>query len=451
MDYLEKKKWRSIKLKGGNKKVSRKNSNLHWIKTFGIFAGFWTIFGIVALWLQPPSISNEHRTVAGFKYSELEKDLEITHIQISYEKHFSNGIFASLGDVISFMEEGEGEKIDTDFDFIRYAAYNAERMYFAYTATDWILPSILFNNKGKAKTELVAMENFSKSFSVVPYGNFADSKQKSAFNIDEPFFKNEGMQGLENGFYLNFPDRKRLFKPNDTLLVLRPNLYRTLHAADKEVELSAPSLEPEETLVAAAYLTDLCDHKTGKWDVAKTQWWVSQNYAIAYRYPLNPKKISVVGEGINARFVYSEKLPSAIAKLQNKRGELSEIELQLQNSRGELCFWASNDPTQSIFIPFSYLHRMENDETILLGSASDIEITFNDILDAAQQVRDNKQFSRKEFLYPGEGGDFGEIYLASHVIDTPRLRKIADQISRGAKTPEEIAEKFTEYSAKNIG
>ncbi len=442
--YLENKKWNTVSF-------AKKESPDSFGKKFLFLLLFVFLISIPLLWQNKETVHNPFREVSKWIIvTDLKKPMIIQTKILSWSD-FKNGKLPE-GTAISFVPEGEGSKIGTDLTPIQFAVYNAAKSYLSgKTAGDWIFPSRLLNS-GKKMTEVVGRRNLSMAFSVVSYDDFAGDVEKSDFFLREPFFENEGMQGIEKGFIRKFADgSERLVKPNDTWIFLRPNVYGTLRHSETDVRLGAPPLKPENALVLAAYtFTDLCDYKTGEWNVNLTRDWVAKQYSIAYGISLNPQAIEIVGKGVNTRFIYSATLPvSKTVILNRSNGSVKEMKVPLLE-KSALCFYASEAPTQSIVIPLSYFHEMDKDDTILLGVKGEIKISFQDILDEAQQVRNNRLLTKRSLLYPKEGGDFSDSYLTDYIVRTPRMKKIVDKIVSRAQTKKEAIRRIMEYSAESL-
>ncbi|MCD6149194.1 hypothetical protein J7J13_00210 [bacterium] len=456
MDYLNGKNWRRVNFLGnsGEKTVGGKLS-YQWLKiSVAMLSIFLVISATVMLW--PQKVYNPYRGVGNWIITGIEKPLEIQNITISW-LDFKDGKYP-LGKNIFFVPKGEGDKIGSDLDAIRFAEYNASKMYFsAKTAGDWIVPSRALNEDGKEMTELMGAPNWAMAFSVVPYGDFASKERKVegvGSLLAEPFWKNEG-QGFP-GFSRKCADgeMRMVDLRDDTHIFLRPNVWRMFRRSAKDIELGAPSLEPEESLPFAAYIfTDLYDRETKEWNVAKTQWWVSRQFLSCSGKYIDPENISIVGKGLQTRFVVKKPLSiqkSAVIWNDEKTGRPKVVFVPIYNRKKELCLFGSLDPTQSIVIPFSYFHTMDKEkDTILLGELGDIKITYQDILDEGQTVRDN-MLARHRDLYPGGGAQCMSVYLTARVVNIPRMRRIADRIIGDAATQEEAIRRIMDYSAKNL-
>ncbi len=465
MSYLEKLNWPEAKHVSGTTSGNfqpRKQIAKSVFKWLGIF--FTIAFFVGGGFAVEYAVSNAakihhpYRGVYHIPYSSIEKDLHIQSITISW-LDFVNGRFA-LGDTISIVE-GDGKNRELN-DPVSFAAYNAARKYLSRTtAMDWVLPSRIAR-EGKMNTEIVARENFSMAFSSVPYGDFSGSNgalvQGSDYYMSNPFFETDGMQGL-TGFNRQFADGETRW------IDLSGDIYIFLHPNGKgrrdktSVELGTPNLEPEESLLVAYYiLTNLCDWETGEWDQERTTRLISNQYAAAYGAYLDPKKIEITGSGLNARPVYSADLPvdmTVVAwKKTDKNGHevdgYDEVAVPLRNSRNELLFFGSLDPTQSIIIPFSYLAKMGQDDPIVLGAKRDKSITYRDILVAQQQVEENRR-AKVLPLYPGNGNsNFGDSYLAAYIVKTPSTERLAKEIIGDASTKPEALQKISDFSARDL-
>lgn len=451
--YLDRLNWRCIYFlrSSCNKKVK---TNFSIAKGAIYFFLITVIFLTAGHWIpEKKVVHNPYRGVSEWiTVTDLEKPLFIQTRIISWNDA-KNGRFPE-GTEISIVPKGDGRKIGSDLNPIQFALYNAAKSYLSpKTAGDWIFPSRLLNS-GKKMTEVLGRKNLAMAFSVFPYGGFVGDIQGTNYLINEPFFKNKGMQGIEKGFVRKFADgSEQLIKPNDTWIFLRPNIHGKNRHTETDIRLGAPSINPEEVLIFAAYtFTDLCNHQTGRWDTEQTKNWVAKQYSIAYGVSISPEKIEIVGKGINARLVHSDPLVAntSVVMQEDSRGIIRETEVSLINRKNELCFYDSMDPTQLVIIPLSFFHKMEKDATILLGVKGEIKESFQDILDEAQQVRDNRLFSKKGFIYPNNGGNFGNSYLANYVVKTPRMREIANNVISGASSRKEAIQRIMDYSAESL-
>jgi len=452
--YLKKIGWKKVSLTGsrGIEKVPRTPAR-NLARKMTIFASAVVVCVIIAIAWPHKRIHNPYRGVNSGVYSYLAiKPITIESLRLSF-KNFENGVYP-LSDRISIVQKGEGEAVDTDFDVVRYGLYNIEKSYLSpMTAADWISPSFMIR-AGQRVTGGVSNENLSMAYSVVPYRDFQSNEIKingGPALLTEPFLKNEGMQGLEGWDRLCADGvTRRVDFTEDTHVFLRPNEMRKIRNNDIDKQLGAPSLEPEETLVGAAVtFSNLQNDETGEWDIERTQRWVSSQYLIDYGYYIDPAMIDIVGLGANTRFVSRVDLSADMVVILDVRSG-KEVAVPIVNQRNELLLYASADPQQSIVLPFAYLKRMEKDDLILLCPGdTPIEITFQDILDEIEQVRQNKM-AQKTFLYPGGGGDYNETYLAAHVVQSPRMRKIADGLLAGATSKEEAIKRIMTFSARNL-
>lgn len=407
-------------------------------------------------------VFHPYRGVWSLPYSNLEKDLHIQSITISWND-FVDGTFA-LDDTLSLIPEGEGQRKTLD-NPISFAACNALRKYLSRTtAMDWVFPSRLAS-MGKKPTEIVTTENFSMSFLIVPWGDFSGSNgalvQGSSYHMSDPFFEADGMQGL-TGFDRLFADGKtrRIDLSNDIFVFLRPDVHRMWRRDKTSIELGTPNLEPEESLpVAYCILTDLYDWKEDRWDENRTKELILNQYAAYAGVPIEePEKLSIVGNKFNTRFVYTGKLSvdmTVVAyKKINKNGKEieghEEVAVPLRNSRNELLFFGSLDPTQSIILPFSYLAKMDQDDPIILGAKRNKIMTYRDIIVAQQQVEENRR-AKVSPLYSGNGNDnFGDSYLAAYVVKTPFTTRLAREIIENVSTKPEALQKISDFSARDL-
>jgi hypothetical protein len=469
MSYLEKLKCPETKYVSGTSrgdfqpKRQIAKSVLRWLGVFSVIAFFvGGGFAVEYAVSNAAKIHHPYRGVYHIPYSNIEKDLHIQSITISWND-FIDGKFA-LGDKLSIIPEGEGQRKVLD-DPLGFAACNAAKKYLSKTtALDWVLPSRLAG-AGKKSTEIVTTENLSMSYSVVPYGDFSGSNgasvQGSSYHMSDPFFETDGMQGL-TGFDRLFADgeTRRIDLSNDIFVFLRPDVHRIWRRDKTSIELGTPNLEPEESLsVAYCIITNLYDWKKEEWDENRTKELILNQYAAYAGVPLEePEKLSIVGNKFNARFVYTGKLPVDMTVVAYKKIDKNgretdgyeEVAVPLRNSRNELLFFGSLDPTQSIIIPFSYLAKMGQDDPIVLGAKRDKSITYRDILVAQQQVEENRR-AKVLPLYPGNGNsNFGDSYLAAYVVKTPSTERLAKEIIGDASTKPEALQKISDFAARNL-
>ncbi len=470
MSYLEKLKCPKTKYVSRTDKCSNfqpkrqiTKSVLKWLGVFSVIVFFvGGGFAVEYAVSNAAKIHHPYRGVYHIPYSNIEKDLHIQSITISWND-FVDGTF-DLGDTISLTPEGEGQRKALD-NPIGFAACNSSEKYLSRTtAMDWVLPSRLAS-AGKKPTEIVATENFSMSFSIVPWGDFNGSNgatvHGSSYHMSDPFFEADGMQGL-TGFDRLFADgeTRRIDLSNDIFVFLRPDVQRRWRRDKTSIELGTPNLEPEESLpVAYCILTNLYDWKEDRWDENRTKELILNQYAAYAGVPLEePEKLSIVGNKFNTRFIYTGKLPVDMIvvgyKKTDKNGReidgYEEVAVPLRNSRNELLFFGSLDPTQSIIIPFSYLAKMNQDDPIVLGAKRDKSIAYRDILVAQQQVEENRR-AKVLPLYPGNGNNnFGDSYLAAYVVKTPSTERLAKEIIGDASTKPGALQKISDFSARDL-
>ncbi|MEA2006630.1 MAG: hypothetical protein U9O20_00500 [Patescibacteria group bacterium] len=469
MSYLEKKPWKKVKFSPESKGIQKVNL---WekLRLVTIVSAAFLLVGIMTgnhLLQHTGSYFDSYKGVCGLAYATApDKPL---NFRITKRENFANfvkGIF-SFGDTISIVKKGNGEKLGTDLDALRFAGYNVAMSYLNYPATDWVSQSRLLKI-GKKMTEVVGSENLAMAFQIIPYGQFkvvTGNVHNVKSHMMEPFLKLDRMQGLEKGFKRKFADgQTRLVKPEDTWLCLRPNTHGMWRKNRIDLELGAPSVEPEESLPVAFYsFSNLCDHKTGQWDIEKTQWVIARNYAISYGIYIEPSAIEIIGKGLQTRFIYKKKLDVEhvivhLAKNQldpkwefGKKNIVVGVPVSVTNSNHELCFWGSHQPDQSIIIPFSYLFRMEDDDPILLADGA-VDITMQDILDEIQQVRKNRQGQNKK-IYASRGNSHNSHIgydFSPYVTKTARLTQIADKIIGDAQTPQEAEERQMKFIVENL-
>ena len=469
MAYLEKGPWRRATFLGGKNAPGRSSpwKKLRTILILTIFfVGFGTISGIYTFSNFRSSCFDPYKGVISNAWAlPPGKSLDFRITKHKFFGNFVKGVFP-LDKDISIVALGNGEKLGTNLDPVRFAVYNIGREYLYHPAIDWIYPSLLLK-RGKRATEALGTENLSAAFQVVPWRQFRKVSKKvqgSQSHMMEPFLHLAGMQGLEHGFQRKFADGKiRLIKPNDTWLALRPNTHGLWRRSQTDRDLGVPSLEPQEALPVAFYIfTELCNKQTGEWDIEQTQWLVSREYAISYGIYLDPAHIEIVGKGLHTRFLYRKDLSvdQVIVRWSPRqmKGDhevdeddpLRNVPVHVVNERSELCFWGSAQPDQSIFIPYSYLPALENDDLLLLSDGKK-EITFQDILDELEQVRENRG-GRSHVIQAEAGGTKSAVGydLSPYVAITPRLTKIVDGVIGDVQTKEEAVEQIMSFIAQHL-
>jgi hypothetical protein len=367
------------------------------------------VSGLFLLPEDSPVLRSVYKNTLGVAYAAVPGKVLRLYIKRGYALLFKGGLFP-LGNELSIVDTREPIKIP--LDGVRFAVYNVEKRYFDFPATDWIYPSRLVA-KGLKKEAAFALENLGSAFRTVPY--FTNRVVSSAKTKLEPYlFPRQKLKRWKR----KFADGKiRTIVPKDNWFCLRPNVFGKVRAGKIDRKLSIPSLQPEESLPVAFYVfTNLCNWKTGEWNLPLVQWLVSCNYAFAYGIYLDPQKIYIKGKGVRTRFYYEGETPVDLGVISSFTGA-KEI-VPLISSQGELFFYASWDPSQSIFIPFSYLWKMDDKKDKIFLAGGTLITSMREIKEELYQIRLNKN---KRVKFDGEN-------LQSYVVFSPRLREVANRL-----------------------
>ncbi len=415
--YLERLPWRKRKARK-NEGLKNKGFKGSSKKILGMVLGLFILMGS-SLFLLPedsPVLTTVYKSTLGTAYAAAPGKVIRLYIKRGYQL-LCQGLFP-LGNAVSIVEKRT--PLDIPLDGVRFAVYNTERQYFAFPATDWIYPARVLNSKKIKKEEaaqfLKHIENLSAAFKTIPYFDKNKRFLDTARTLLEPFLNSN--RKLPQ-WTRKFADGKvRLIVPKDNWLILQPNIRgQEVRNGPIDKKLNIPVLAPEESLPVALWVfTTLGDWETGEWDIPLTQWLISREYAIAYGIYLPPEKIEIKGKGVKTRFIFRDKLLMDQACVVDKYGR-TRI-LPLRNHNNELLFWTSQDPSQSIFIPFSYLWKMydEKDKIFLAGGTYITDM--REIKEELQQVQDNKRYAV----------NFDRENLQAYVVDTPRLQEIANRL-----------------------
>ncbi len=435
--YLEKLKW--LKYLGIKTKSTGANGHSAFpIKSVMVAV---SLFAVVLLmttnWSGSKTYFDPYKGVSGIVYAAPPgKPLDF-FMQKGFETLYK-GKYFPLANELSIVNEGE--EVGSNLDAIRFALYNIGCRYFNYPAADWTYPARLLA-AGKTKKEALAVENLGMAFQTVPYFN-GKNERGTPSHMCEPYFftNNGGMIGWER----KFADGKtRRIVPNDAWACLRPNTYGLWRDSGIDVKIGVPSLDPEESLPVAFYVfTKLCDWQTGEWDIETTRWLISRQYAFAFGIYIDPEQVEISGKGLQTRFLYHGELPVAMAVVRWKNGNSKPV--PLVNNKCELCFFGSKALDQSIFIPFSYLCKMEKDDEILLAGGT-IVTSFQDILEESAQVRKNISASSIVHAETRGGSVMIGYDVSQYVVKSQRLQEIADRVIRETATREEAVERIMEF------
>ncbi len=430
--YLDKLKWLKVSfIKPRTDGAEVENGN--WRRLFKVAVIFTAVFLVFSLtiysWPRKKVCFDSYTGVVSLTYvSALDKPLNFRIQNLGYSGVFSGKY--PLSSELSIVAAGEGLPIGTDLDAVTFAAHNIGWRYFNYPAMDFLYLSRKYKS-GKSIKEITAETNWGAAFQVVPYftGNKPISTPRYMYR---PYlFKNQG--GLAP-FKRKFADGKtRLIKPNDVWLCLRPNTDGMWRQSPADKADGVPAISAAESLPLAFYVfTDLCDWQSGEWDVAKTRWLISREYLLAYGIYLPPEKIEISGLGLKTRFIFRDKMPvdAAVVKWQNKK-----IVVPLTNRRNELCFYGSEAPDQSIFIPFSYLAKLKNSDVLILSMDAKIRTSYKEVLEEVAMVERNKTGSM--VVRAGANSVPIGMDLSCFVVKSRRVAEIADRAIGQVKTEEE--------------
>ncbi len=405
-----------------NSKFEKKNGLIIFLSCF-----IFCCFGILSInFVDDNSITNIYKSTLGVAYAAAPGKIIKLYIKRGYTL-LCKGIFP-LGDELSIVKKET--PLNIPLNGVEFAIYNTEWRYFDFPAIDWIYPSRLIAERGTNKKIAFLQENLGSAFQAIPY-----FKEKATlatnYSLLFPFLKT---QGKPLKWKRKFSDGKtRIIHPKDNWLCLRPNVFGKIRNGEIDKKLNIPSLNPEEVLPVAFYVfTNLCNWRTGEWNIEKTRWLVSRQYAFAYGIYIPPEKIKIQGKGLRTRFIINQ-IPSLdLVTIPNKKGK-TEI-VSIVNQKKELLFWTSFDPTQSVFIPFSYLWKMDDEKDKIYLAGGTLITNMREIKEELQQIKNDWKPLR-----------FDNENLQRYVVNTPRFRELSDRLI-AQKTREDGIATLVDYT-----
>jgi len=347
-------------------------------------------------------------------------------------KNLCRGKIFPLAEKVYINEKAE--QVGTDLDAIRFAIHNVGCRFFKYSAADWIYQSRLLL-AGKSREEALATENLAAAFQVLPYFNGEKKRAAPGFMSEPYFFSNSGQMV---NWKRKFADGKtREIIPKDAFC-LRPNTYGLWRTSQTDKIIAAVAIDPEESLPVAFYIfTELCDWKTGEWkDLETLRWLISCQYSFAYGIYIDPEQIEIQGKGLRTKFVFRGKPPVNMVVIRWKNGSRKAV--PVVNRKGELCFFGSGALDQSIFIPFSYLPKMEDEDEILLAGGT-VKTNFRQIRQESARVRANlRRIAASRAGMHGENIP-ADAQISAYVVKTEELAEIARRAGGNGTREKKVA------------